>query len=94
MPINRTVRGDPHGDLLLRFLDCAIFRHLHRTVAETGLEPYDTVRGMFVEGGEAFPGAGIARKTHTQIAVRNLSCIKGVFLPLENGKLQFPGAVP
>jgi hypothetical protein len=37
---------------------------------------------MFVEGGKAFSGSGIYRKSHVQIAVRNSSCIKGIFYPL------------
>lgn len=90
LPVNENVKTDPHEDRLLRYLDCAVFRHLHRIVAEAGLEPYDTVRGIFVEGGEAFPGSAIARKTHTQIAVRSPDCIKGLFRPLHDGRLQFP----
>lgn len=89
MPANENAQGDPFANLLLRYLDCAIFRHLHRRVEEAGLPPYDTVRGMFEEGGLAFPGSAIKAKTHTQIAVRNNDCIKGVFYPLQEGALQF-----
>ena len=45
------------------------------------LEPFDTVRGLFVEGQRAYPGGGFFRKTHTQIAVRSDHCIKGIFVP-------------
>lgn len=93
LPVNRNLKSDPHQDRLLRFLDCAVFRHLHKTVEDAELEPYDTIRGMFVEGGEAFPGSGIARKTHTQIAVRTGDCIKGLFYPLQDGKQQFVHAL-
>lgn len=89
LPVNRNVPDDPFENLLLRYLDCAIFRHLHRLVERAGLAPYDTVRGMFEEGGQAFPGSAIKAKTHTQIAVRNNDCIKGIFYPLEEGVLQF-----
>ena len=89
MPANKNVSSDRHEDFLLRFRDCAVFRHLHRVIQEAGLEPFDTVRGIFQEGGSAFPGAGISAKTHTQITVRNNDCIKGLFLPLKAGTLQF-----
>ncbi len=89
LPSNSNAPDDPFENLLLRYLDCAVFRHLHQLVEEAGLSSYDTVRGMFEEGGEAFPGAAIKSKTHTQIAVRNNDCIKGIFYPLENGVLQF-----
>ena len=29
-----------------------------------------------------YPGAGIAKKTHTQICVVNPNCVKGYFAPL------------
>ena len=86
LPIPRNInpKGARNTDRLLRFLDCAVFRHLHRIVELRGqqdptIEPFDTVRGMFVEGGKVFPGSGIYKKSHVQIAVRNLSCIKGIF---------------
>ncbi len=61
----------------MRFLDCAIINHL-MTITD---EPFDTVRGLFVEGGPVYPGGEIYHKTHSEIAVRNPNCIKGVFLP-------------
>ncbi|MFM2273156.1 MAG: hypothetical protein RL702_2221 [Pseudomonadota bacterium] len=86
MPKNVNPKGSRDKDRLLRFLDCAVFRHLHRIIDEivaddASFEPYDTVRGMFVEGGKAFPGSGVYRKSHIQIAVRNGACIKGIFYP-------------
>lgn len=89
LPENRNVSDDPFGNLLLRKLDCAVFRHLHTRVKEANLSPYDSVRGMFEEGGQAFPGSAIKAKTHTQIAVRTNDCIKGIFYPLSDGMLQF-----
>lgn len=41
--------------------------------------PFDTVKGVFVEGEQAYPGSGFSDKTHIQIAVRNPKMIKGVF---------------
>lgn len=42
---------------------------------------FDSTRGAFWEGGPAFSGAGIMRKSHIQICIRNLNCIKGFFVP-------------
>jgi len=66
-------------DQLKRNLDCAVVRRLHTILDHQKLPPVDTLKGIFTEGSPAYPGAGFAEKTHTQIAVRNLRCIKGVF---------------
>lgn len=66
-------------DQLRRNLDCAVIRTLHLTFQDEGAAPVDTVKGVFIEGGELFPGSAISALTHCQIAVRNPSCIKGVF---------------
>lgn len=82
IPKNKSPKGVQDKDMLLRFLDCAVLRHLHASIADnTSIEPFDTVRGMFVEGEKAFPGSGINLRNHVQIAVRNPACIKGVFYP-------------
>jgi hypothetical protein len=66
--------------LILRKLDCAVIRRVHSMIDEADeIEPFDTVRGVFTEGEPAYPGAGFLEKTHIQIAVRDPSCIKGVF---------------
>ena len=56
-----------------------MINHLHQSRADRQEEPIQTVRGVFVEGGPAYPNGGFAEKTHIQIAVRDLQCIKGVF---------------
>ena len=80
LPSNAEVRNRV-GDLLLRRLDCAVLNwaiaELERTLGET----FQTVRGVFIEGGEAFPGSCIMEKSHIQIAVRDPACIIGVFQP-------------
>jgi hypothetical protein len=43
--------------------------------------PMQTVRCPFLEGKRAFPGSGIFRESHVQLAVRDKSCILGVFRP-------------
>jgi hypothetical protein len=87
MPENTDLKHAP-GDKTLRKLDCAVIRQLHQLIDEQPdeglpgigrLEPYDTVRGLFEEGNEAYPGARFYDRTHSQIAVRNLDCIKGLF---------------
>lgn len=82
MPENKG--GD---DLRARYLDCAVIETLHQAremrnrqlMAESKGEmpPYATVRGAFFEGTPLYPGAGFRAKTHVQICVRDLSCIKG-----------------
>jgi hypothetical protein len=71
-----TNKGGP--DRLMRNLDCAVINHLHMIRAAT-LPPFDTVRGIFQEGDPIYQNAGFREKTHVQICVRNLECIKGVF---------------
>ncbi len=67
------------ADRVLRRLDREVINYLHAVREDQNLAPFDTVRGFFTEGEEAFPGAGIRKKTHIQIAVRNRDCIRGVF---------------
>ncbi len=71
MPVNSP-------DLLRRYLDRAVIEHL-RSVLLRQNAAIDTVRGIFIEGQPIYPTAGFYQKTHVQIAVHNLACIKGVF---------------
>ncbi len=73
MPEN-TPLHDGDGDILMRRLDCAVINMACEMQARTGGE-IDTVKGVFTEGGPAYPGAAIQMRTHTQIAVRNPACI-------------------
>lgn len=96
VPKNEDSRTDPHNDRLLRYLDRAVFVHLHESIAEAAkanrrkkgfksaaLKPFDTVRGVFTEGGPLYDGCGFHERTHVQIAVRNITeCIIGLFKPL------------
>ena len=77
MPKNQKVAGSE--DLLKRYLDCAVIEMVHSINDMSGLSQYDTVRGVFIEGKEIYPEAGIKDKTHIQICVRNSGCIKGYF---------------
>ena len=71
LPLNR-------ADMLLRYRDCAVIEHAHGLLADKSIS-VDTVRGVFIEGQPIYEGAGFYEKTHIQIAVRNPTCIKGVF---------------
>jgi hypothetical protein len=78
MPENKKAPKDPRDDKVMRFLDCAVLNHL----IDNSDAPFDTVRGLFVEGGRVYPGAEIYNKTHAEIAVRNTACIRGLFIPI------------
>lgn len=86
------------GDKILRRLDCAAMNHLFDVVlpamqeSDPKSQPYATVRALFPEGSELYPGAGFRDKTHIQICVREPEQILGVFrIPEWQGKeLELP----
>jgi hypothetical protein len=99
LPHNKNLPKDKYEDLILRELDCAVIEYLHQKIDEkirnnktekgfSDLRPFDTVRGLFTEGGPAFDGAGIQSKNHIQVCIRNLNCIKGFFIPRK--EIEFP----
>jgi len=79
MPQNEPIGNS--GDLLLRKLDCAVIESLHIFFEEKGLSSFDSVRGVFWEGDDLYPGAGMKEKNHIQICIRNIDCVKGFFIP-------------
>lgn len=92
LPKNSDIDKDPHKDKLKRELDCAVIEFMHKeiefeiekNIKEFGfseLKQFDSARGFFTEGGPAFPGSEIHMKSHSQICIRNMSCIKGFFKP-------------
>ena len=92
LPTNKDLSSDKHKDKILRELDCAVIEFMHtqiqRQVKEdlltkkyTNYKIFDSVRAVFTEGGQVFEGSGLFAKSHIQICVRNLNCIKGFFLP-------------
>jgi hypothetical protein len=83
MPENKPAPGLQEPDKVLRYLDCAVVKFALDELAKAG-NIYQTVRGVFVEGGPAYAGAGIMLKSHVQIAVRDQSCIIGFFRPNAN----------
>jgi hypothetical protein len=79
LPKNKDSKYASKGNKLLRFLDCAVIKYLHDTLEQQNFEPFDAVRGLFVEGKPVYPGARFYTHTHSQIAIRNSDCIRGVF---------------
>ena len=72
-----------NGDLIRRYLDCAVIETIHEFYKETNRPQFDSVRGVFFEGKELYKNAGFKEKNHIQIALRNPNCIKGYFIPRE-----------
>lgn len=66
-------------DFWRRERDNAVLNFLYRSMPAP---KFQTVRGILTEGKELYEGAYIQSKTHVQWAVRDLSCIKGVFRPI------------
>lgn len=93
LPRNRNSKKGGDHDRKARELDCEVIKHLHSIMDYPAADldgqgalttpHFDTVRGMFTEGGELYPGAAFYHQSHVQIAVRNLECIRGVFYPPE-----------
>ena len=80
LPVNRPSKKTK--DVLLRDLDCAVIQQIHDYNSENNEPMFDSVRGIFTEGGPVFPGAEFQLKTHVQICICNPNCIKGYFTPL------------
>lgn len=64
-----------------RFLDRAVFEHLHKMREWVDYDRYQTTRAAFPEGAPLYPGTEFTEQNHIQIAVRDTSCIRGYFLP-------------
>ena len=64
-----------------RFRDCAAINALHQIYKDLTSPPFKTVRAAFREGSPVYESAELHTEDHIQIAVRDLSCIKGVFVP-------------
>jgi len=84
LPQNAPSHSDD-ADLVKRHLDCAVINYVHAIRQKKGLPAFDTVRGIFTEGGELYPGAKIMAKTHVQICVRDpKASVKAYFRPMSN----------
>jgi hypothetical protein len=67
------------GIYLKHALDCAVIKTVHKLRADSEIDAYQTVYGVFEEGGPLYPNAGFKKKTHVQIAVIDPECIVGYF---------------
>lgn len=99
LPVNLDAETDQNKDKLIRKLDCATIEFMHGAIEKqynddmhakgySDYKVFDSTRGAFSEGGPAFSGAHIMQKSHVQICVRNMNCIKGFFIPRE--EVAFP----
>ncbi len=82
LPRNKSINGS--NDLLIRHLDCAVIQNLHTILKENNFPPFDSVRGVFLEGDDLYLNAGFKEKNHIQLCIINPNCIKGYFLPRTN----------
>jgi hypothetical protein len=85
IPKNQSAKNSRPDDLVLRLLDRAVVDHLHELYKQASkasqgkVKEFDTVRAMCPEGEPIYEDAGFLEKTHVQIAVKNMTQIRGVF---------------
>lgn len=78
IPENKKSIGQD-SDLSLRHLDCAVIEFLHTVLDKKAQPSFDSVRGAFLEEARLYHNAGFSRRTHIQICVRNMDCVKAYF---------------
>jgi hypothetical protein len=81
IPQNLAGPGEADGDLVKRYLDCAVINWCLDFLEKEERLYFHTVRGVFSEGKAAFAGSKLMRKSHIQIAVRDAAAIVGYFRP-------------
>jgi hypothetical protein len=86
LKLPRNLPAGNSKDLLLRKLDCAVIENLHQYRKRNKLRPFDSVRGVFIEGDPVYKTAGFYEKSHIQLCIRNPNCIKGFFKPRQEDK--------
>lgn len=82
LPTNRQAKALP-ADWLLRDLDCEFLNWLIPEVERRQGVNFQTVRCAFIEGAATFPGSGIRKQSHIQVAVRDPITIIGYFRPVD-----------
>ena len=76
MPVNKPAfEGDT--DVLLRGLDRAVINMIHANRPKE----FQVVRGAFRQGVALSPGSGFHSNSHIQLALLDLDCVLGWFLP-------------
>lgn len=68
-------------DIIYRALDRAVIAYLHQRRAAQHQQPYEIVRGAFMQGEPVIEGSAFCRGTHIQIALRSDECAVAWFLP-------------
>ncbi len=79
LPKNKNFNSNDF-DFKARELDCAVIRYACALAEDSG-EPFDSIRAAFIEGDALYEGARFYSENHIQLAIINLDCIKGIFLP-------------
>lgn len=80
LPDNQNT-GTGDFDWLRRERDCFVLNTVIPEIEQEKGVIFQSVRGVFQEGDQAFDGAGIKMKSHIQIAVRDPRAILGYFSP-------------
>ena len=83
IPLPQNISFGSSGDRLIRRLDCTVIEYAHFRRRRRKARPFDSVRGVFIEGAPIYPTAGFYEKSHSQLCIRNPNCIKGFFIPRE-----------
>jgi len=60
-PSNKPGNDLSSDDLLLRRFDCAVINFLHSQREGKNQKSFDSVRGVFWEGNDVYPGAGFKK---------------------------------
>ncbi len=81
IPLPQNRQSKKGNDILLRDLDCAVIQQIHEFNRSQGKAEFDSVRGVFTEGGPPYAGSAFYERTHIQLCIRNPNCIKGYFAP-------------
>lgn len=82
LPKNKPASKD---DIYLkrRELDCLVLDTIELLREIKKKPPFDIIRAPFLEGKPLYEGAGFMDETHIQICVKDISAIKGFFIPPE-----------
>ena len=81
VPQNLPAPNEVSGDLVLRYLDCAVVNWCLDFLENEERQYFHTVRCVFSEGTPVYEGSKIMAKSHVQIAVRDASAVIGYFKP-------------
>jgi len=81
LPSNQPGSDLSSDDLLLRKLDCAVINFLHSQREGEKRKSYDSVRGVFWEGNDLYPGAGFKEKIIFKSASAIPTASKGFSTP-------------